>query len=433
LRRHLFRRTLRKFIKWTLKDDTKEKQDKSVIGEIGDQIAKNIIVGQFVNFGEKVILYGIEPIKIGNHTMIGSGTIILSSLHNFKYAPFGRKRVDKPVIIGNEVIIGAGSIINPGINIGNFSIIKPGSVVSIDTPESAIVEGNPAKIMSIRDDLSKLKELDLDIPTIKIVDTAFAHNEYTSGKHSCPYFRWDRSPVSLDDSVVIYTNHSVKKVDKKIKRKIAWLLEPYERKPELYKWVIRNNKKFDLILTHDRDLLDLNRNFEFVPFGSTWIRTEDQKIHKKSKLLTIIASFKKETFGHMLRHSTIEKFGKKMDVYGSGYKWVDDKIEALKDYMFQIVIENSKKDYWFTEKLIDCFLAGTIPIYWGCPSIEKYFDVNGMIQFDTIEELEEILKKIDQKMYQKMLPSIKRNFEKAKEYILAENWLYKYKKDILFD
>ena len=87
MRRHLIRRALRKFINWILKDDNKEKQDTGIINTINEQSEKNIIVGQFVSIDKNVIFRGNELIKIGNHTMIGSGTIILSSLYNLKYTP----------------------------------------------------------------------------------------------------------------------------------------------------------------------------------------------------------------------------------------------------------------------------------------------------------------------------------------------------------
>ena len=57
-------------------------------------------------------------------------------------------------------------------------------------------------------------------------------------------------------------------------------------------------------------------------------------------------------------------------VYAKGYThgqtgWADNKLAGLKDYMFTIVIENVVDDCWFTEKLMDSLLTGTIPIYWG--------------------------------------------------------------------
>lgn len=49
--------------------------------------------------------------------------------------------------------------------------------------------------------------------------------------------------------------------------------------------------------------------------------------------------------------------------------------------MFHLVVENvSQRDY-FTEKLLDCLLTLTLPIYWGCPNLGEYFDLQGIIHF----------------------------------------------------
>ena len=77
MRRKIIRRALRKLINWILKDNNKLNLDTDV-QNTRDTYAKNVILGQFVNIGKNVIFYGIEPIKIGNHTMVGSGVIILS-------------------------------------------------------------------------------------------------------------------------------------------------------------------------------------------------------------------------------------------------------------------------------------------------------------------------------------------------------------------
>ena len=68
------------------------------------------------------------------------------------------------------------------------------------------------------------------------------------------------------------------------------------------------------------------------------------------------------------------------------------------------------------EKLIDSFLTGTVPIFWGCPSIGKFFNTEGMLIFNTFEECIELLKKITKEMYLEMLPHIEDNFERAKKY-----------------
>jgi hypothetical protein len=56
-----------------------------------------------------------------------------------------------------------------------------------------------------------------------------------------------------------------------------------------------------------------------------------------------------------------------------------DSKECLYYSMFNISLENSKQVNYFSEKIIDCFLTFTIPLYIGCPNIGEYFDTRGII------------------------------------------------------
>ena len=49
--------------------------------------------------------------------------------------------------IKRKAVIGSGSIIMPGVSIGEYSIVYPGSVVVEDVPDHALVSGNPAQII----------------------------------------------------------------------------------------------------------------------------------------------------------------------------------------------------------------------------------------------------------------------------------------------
>jgi hypothetical protein len=70
----------------------------------------------------------------------------------------------------------------------------------------------------------------------------------------------------------------------------------------------------------------------------------------------------------------------KIDVFGKGRKLIRDKSEGLDRYMYSIAIENSSSpDYW-TEKLSDCFLSMTVPIYVGAPNINEYFPTESFVQ-----------------------------------------------------
>ena len=54
-------------------------------------------------------------------------------------------------------------------------------------------------------------------------------------------------------------------------------------------------------------------------------------------------------------------------------KWFETKRAALGDYRFTIAFENEEIVGYTTEKLIDAWLANTVPIYWGNPAVAAEF------------------------------------------------------------
>ena len=92
--------------------------------------------------------------------------------------------------------------------------------------------------------------------------------------------------------------------------------------------------------------------------------------------------------------------------------------------MFCIVIENSKYDYYFTEKLLDCLLTGTIPIYWGCPSIGNIFNSEAILSFETLDDLIKIIDNISEDFYYSKMKIINENFNKAKEITLVDDIIF---------
>lgn len=266
--------------------------------------------------------------------------------------------------------------------------------------------------------------------TLKILDNSFSHSilGYCSDFQKSGNFEWNRGPVSPSDNLVITDNFLNSNLPHS-KKNIAWLIEPYCISPQNYEYVKNNLNKFDSILTHDKTLLDLDEKINFIPFGCCWIPSEFQNVYEKNKNISIISSDKKYTEGHILRHEVISRFRSKIDVYGRGYNPIDFKIDGIKDYRFSIVIENCKRDYWFTEKLIDCFVTGTIPIYWGCPSIGDFFNTNGMLIFDNIDDLELILNQCNEELYYSKLDEIKENFVKSQNYLLPDDFVYKHIKE----
>ena len=60
------------------------------------------------------------------------------------------------------------------------------------------------------------------------------------------------------------------------------------------------------------------------------------------------------------------------------------------DWMYHVAIENVCRRDYFTEKLLDCFLTRTVPVYWGCPNVANYFDPDGIIHIPDDDRDEEV-------------------------------------------
>lgn len=100
-----------------------------------------------------------------------------------------------------------------------------------------------------------------------------------------------------------------------------------------------------------------------------------------------------------------------------------DKFVLFETYQYSLVIENSSQTHYFTEKLIDCLITKTIPIYYGCPNISDYFDTTGWILLtDPTPEgrLLELVQKWKEKRYTadsygEFLDTIERNYKTCKK------------------
>ncbi len=234
------------------------------------------------------------------------------------------------------------------------------------------------------------------------------------------YIGHDSRPIS------VFTDQCLNRVDESTSQiNIAWLIEPKVISPGTYNWITSNYEKFDYVMTHDKSLLSIDDRFKIVPLCGHWIFKQDSKIHNKTKDISIIASNKTQTDGHNLRHQIIRSYGSRITgVFGNGYNPIDNKITGLKDYRYHIVIENVQLDYWFTEKLIDAFVTGCIPIYYGCPSIGEYFNTDGMILIDSLSDFGHSIDYCTEENYKLKQSAIKDNFERAKRFLTPEDYMY---------
>jgi hypothetical protein len=119
--------------------------------------------------------------------------------------------------------------------------------------------------------------------------------------------------------------------------------------------------------------------------GMSYDEILNYEIGKKEKPLSCISSNKSFLPGHKKRIDFVEKLKKtdlEIDFFGRGSNPIEDKWQALYSYKYSIAIENSSSYNYWTEKLSDCFMAYTIPIYYGCTNISDYFPQGAILKID---------------------------------------------------
>jgi len=201
-------------------------------------------------------------------------------------------------------------------------------------------------------------------------------------------------------------------------------MEPYTYNKALHQWILENEELFDLIFVHYPSWKGSGKYPEkyryYIAGSRTFIREDERKIYNKTKDVTAIWSQKNFGLeGHQLRHTTRNYI---KSVIPNTVDWNNpiEKVDGLKDYKYEIVIEN-EFPYFLTEKHLDCMLTGTIPIIWGHKDTMQWkgFKTDGMIFFKTAEELYEILKskKLTTNFYNSKISEIKHNFKECSKHL----------------
>jgi len=185
---------------------------------------------------------------------------------------------------------------------------------------------------------------------------------------------------------------------------------------------------YDFLLTHNDFLLENCPNSFLFEYGTTWIN--NYKFKNKNFGVSALVGGKTMAPGHLLRHLLWNKQNeiKIPNIFYSSGNFggipninnnpvLGSNKEPLFDTQYHICIENSKRKNWFTEKIIDCFQTKTIPIYWGCTNIDNWFDINGIISFDNLEELFYKINLLKEDDYISMQEAIEYNFNVSQKFV----------------
>jgi hypothetical protein len=179
-------------------------------------------------------------------------------------------------------------------------------------------------------------------------------------------------------------------------------------------------------ITPDFNLYDYGVGFDFIDYGDRYLRlpnytlirqnfeeackkhmNTDEYFLGKKKFCNFIYSnnvsdeIRNEFFNRLSEYKKVDSGGKIFNNVGGR---ISNKREFQKDYKFSIAFENSRKEGYVTEKIVDAWAAGTIPIYWGNTLIAKEFNPKAFINvfdFETIDDCIEYIKKADndEKLY----------------------------------
>lgn len=112
-----------------------------------------IYLGDNIQIAQDTIFVGKSGLRIGNDVMIGAGTKIITSSHNFERKDISMREQGlsfKPVVINEDIWFGFNVIVLGGVQIGKGTIVGANSLVNKNIDEYSIVAGIPAKLISKR-------------------------------------------------------------------------------------------------------------------------------------------------------------------------------------------------------------------------------------------------------------------------------------------
>ena len=213
--------------------------------------------------------------------------------------------------------------------------------------------------------------------------------------------------------------------------------------------VIRDAHLFDFIFTSDNKIVRSVPNAHWAPLAECWTngsmpsmgRDRTSEAKEKNFSVSFLNTSKSHRGGtYAIRQYIADNVNKikiptslfESNEHPSGSAWqilpqgnkfqTSDKIPLYKS-MFNICPENfwDGDDNNFSQRLIDCFINRTIPIYKGYKNIHEHFNVEGMILINDGEDAINKINKLTPDYYNERLTAIEDNYNRCiqHEYNLA--------------
>lgn len=202
--------------------------------------------------------------------------------------------------------------------------------------------------------------------------------------------RFTLEEVAECDLLLVLNNRLRHDVRTRCPEHMVWALmqEPYHR--GFTDWMVERQEAFHRVFSHH--VPPGGAHYVIAQPATPWHvnRTFDQlttmavpeKVHSLSWVVGRCTSLP----GHRQRLAFLKIIMERGDIpislFGRAVQPIDDKWDGLAPFHFSLAVENTvTNDYW-TEKLADCFLSWTVPLYHGCPNLLKYFPADSYIPID---------------------------------------------------
>jgi hypothetical protein len=207
--------------------------------------------------------------------------------------------------------------------------------------------------------------------------------------------------------------------------RIGLLIEPEEIRRSL--GLVTFLDRFDYILTHNKDIINSRGNAFLYEFGGCWVK--DYEFGNKEFGVSTLIGGKNLAQGHVIRTNLFKRNGEikiPKDVWVSknfppvnpgNHHVLTGTKSSMFDKQFHIVIENVKRENWFTEKLMDSLYTKTVPIYYGCPNIGDWFDTDGFIVADSVNDIITACNSLTPDTYNSMIHAVEKNYIECQKYL----------------
>lgn len=211
---------------------------------------------------------------------------------------------------------------------------------------------------------------------------------------------------------------------------IALMIEPRPLQQGNYDRLLSDYSKYKYVFTHDSRLLETIPNAKLLLYGYVWDWSDIDNYNNKNFThpVSMVSSDKEMCPLHVSRKRLAKELEsyKMVDCYGTFNGGIRADTKTIYgSYPFSIAIENYVDDYWFTEKICNCFSNCTVPIYVGARKIDKFFNPKGIIQVDNIKHIPYLLETMDfEQEYYLRLDAIKENWSRVSRFDSFEKWFF---------